>query len=226
MFLPIGLAVAGVGFFATYMAAKFRAPVARTIDYEVPVSKGGAFVSNVTIPKEFLPKAKAAQVPFIVAAASKWAKIRGIPLVEVLATIQVESSGNPKAWANTAKEDSRGLMQVNVNAWAPKLKAAGFTPEDLWDIDKNIQIGTEIYGNYRKTVENLIAQSGKPQPEPVHVIVRQYYRGPVAVKNAILAGRNAATVFANSDAAAGRGNSVNNWKLAISRADGVASAVG
>lgn len=226
MFVPIALAVAGVGFFATYMAARSKLPPARTIDYDVPVTKGGVFVANITIPKEFLPRAKAAEVPLIVAAAKKWADKYGVPVAEVLATIQVESNGNPKAWANTAKEDSRGLMQVNINAWASTLKSLGYAPDDLWKIDVAIQVGTKIYANYRKKVVGAIAASGKTQPEPVHVITRQYYRGPAAVINAIKAGKDASTVFAASDARAGRGNSVNNWKMAMNQAVGVASAIG
>lgn len=226
MLVPIGLAVAGVGFFAVYMAARSRVPAARTFDYNVPVTKGGAYVANITIPKAFLPRASAAQVPLIVASATKWAKAKNIPVAEVLATIQVESNGNPRAWAKNDKEDSRGLMQVNVNAWASTLKRFGMTVEDLWDIDKNIQVGVEIYANYRQKVVDAIVKSGKAQPEPIDVITRQYYRGPATVLKAIATGKNAAHVFANSDAAAGRGNSVNNWKMAMNTANSVVSTIG
>lgn len=80
-------------------------------------------------------------------------------------------------------------MQVNINAWKPLLAANGMTVDDLYDIDKNIQIGTYIYAKYRKEVQNLIAQSGVRQTMPIGTITRLYYKGPKYVSDAIRAGR-------------------------------------
>lgn len=152
----------------------------------------------------------------IINSARKWAQTRGIPLQEVLATILVESSGKPRARAFTAKEDSRGLMQVNINAWAPYLKQLGMTVEDLWDIDKNIQVGTYIYAKYRAEVQNLIAKSGCPQSAPIDVLTRLYYKGPAYVKSKILACKDASKPYVGADKA------IANWHAAMSKVSAVA----
>lgn len=209
MLIPLALALAGVGFGAVLWAVR-RAPAGKTISYSTPATPaGGGYVSTSIIPKGFTAE--------IIASARKWAKIRGVPVQEILATIYVESRGNPKAWANLATEDSRGLMQVNVNAWASKLQARGYSLDDLWDIDKNIEIGSEIYANYRNTVKSLIAQSGVPQSASIDVLTRLYYKGPAYVKKKILAGEDASSPYKNAEAA------VNNWKVAMDLVRGVTS---
>lgn len=209
--LPLVLALAGLGFGAVLWAAK-RAPSGRVISYTTPATPaGGGYVSTTIIPKGFTPE--------IIASAIKWARIRGVPAQEILATIYVESRGNPRAWANLATEDSRGLMQINVNAWKNKLEARGYSLDDLWDIDKNIEIGSEIYANYRNTVQNLIAQSGVPQAAGIDVLTRLYYKGPAYVKKKILAGEDASSPYKNADKA------VENWKVAMDLASKVTSSV-
>jgi soluble lytic murein transglycosylase-like protein len=208
--IPLVLALAGIGFGAVYFAARRRV-VGKTISYTTPSSaSGGGYVTTSLIPKGFTAE--------IIASAVKWAKIRGVPAQEILATIYVESRGNPRAWANLSTEDSRGLMQVNVNAWASKLQARGYSLDDLWDIDKNIEIGSEIYANYRQTVQNLIAQSGVPQSAPIDVLTRLYYKGPAYVKKKILAGEDASRPYRDAEKA------VNNWKVAMDLVRGVTSA--
>jgi hypothetical protein len=186
-----------------------RTPAGQTITYATPATPAGGYVATTIIPKGFTPE--------IVASAVKWARARGVPAQEILATIYVESRGNPKAWANLSTEDSRGLMQINVRAWGSKLAARGYTEDDLWDVDKNIEIGSEIYANYRKTVQNLIAQSGVPQSAPIDVLTRLYYKGPAYVKSKILAGEDASRPYKNAEAA------VNNWKVAMDLASRVTS---
>lgn len=205
--IPIALALAGVGFAAVLLAVK-RAS-GQVISYETQAPKAEVYVSTTSIPKGFTPQ--------VVASAVKWAKARGVPVREILATIYVESRGNPRAWANLATEDSRGLMQVNVNAWKPLLAKYGYTTEDLWDIDKNIQVGSEIYATYRQKVQSLIAQSGVPQVAPIDVLTRLYYKGPAYVQKKILAGQDASSPYKNAEAA------VANWKVALTIADQVTS---
>jgi hypothetical protein len=212
--LPLVLVVAGVGFAATLAAAVARKRSAgATISYEPTAtslpSVRSAYVSNITIPKGFTPE--------VVASVKKWSAARGLPEREVLATIYVESRGNPKAWANLSTEDSRGLMQVNVRAWAPKLVQYGMTVDDLWDVDKNIMIGTLIYKQYRDNVIKWIQQSGKPQSAPIDVLARLAYKGPAYVQKKILAGLDASRPYKNAEAA------VANWKVAMTIADQVTS---
>lgn len=208
MLFPAILAVAGLGFTALLVAAKRRAPGA-TISYEPSTSTSGGYMPSVTIPKGFTPE--------VIASTRKWAAARGVPMQEILATIYVESRGNPRAWANLSTEDSRGLMQVNVNVWGPKLAQYGMTTDDLWDADKNIMIGSLIYKQYRDNVISWIQQSGKPQSAPIDVLARLAYKGPAYVQKKILAGEDASHPYKNSDAA------VANWKVAMSVANQLTS---
>jgi hypothetical protein len=211
--LPIILAAAGVGFTAVLLSTFMKkSSVGKLISYQTPTAKtSGGYVSSVTIPSWISTE--------ILTSARKWAKARGVPLREILATIYVESRGNPRAWANLSTEDSRGLMQVNVRAWASKLSSYGMTVDDLWDIDKNIMVGSDIYAKYRNEVLNLIAQSGVPQSASIDVLTRLYYKGPAYVKKKILAGEDASHPYANAEAA------INNWKVAMAMVDPVSSLV-
>lgn len=216
---PAVLVAVGLGFLV--VMARTKKAIERTIQYDSPTPGEVRVpsVGTVTIPAAFLPRATTQQLPQILASAQKWAKVRGIPFQEVLATIQVESQGNPKAWANLSTEDSRGLMQINIRTWASKLASYGMTVDDLWIIDKNIQVGTDIYAAYRKTVQNLIVQSGVPQSAPIDVLTRLYYKGPVYVKKKILAGLDASRPYKDAEKA------VANWEMAMNYASGVTSRV-
>lgn len=165
-------------------------------------------MTTTTIPKQLTPE--------IIASARKWAQARGIPAQEVLATILVESSGNPRAWANKANEDSRGLMQVNIRAWSSFLSQNGLTVEDLWDIDKNIMVGTYIYAKFRNDVQALIAKSGCPQTVPIDVLTRLYYKGPAYVQKKILACQDASSPYKDADRA------IANWQTAMNKVSAVA----
>ena len=202
--LPLLLGAVGVGFAVILIAARKSMS---TISYDPQLPASGGYMTTITIPKQLTAE--------IIASARRWADIRGIPLQEVLATILVESSGNPRAWANKANEDSRGLMQVNINAWKSLLTQNGMTVDDLWNIDKNIQIGTYIYAQYRKAVADLIAKSGVPQAAPLDALTRLYYKGPAYVKSKILAGKDASSPYKDADKA------LANWKLAMGKVSAV-----
>jgi hypothetical protein len=90
------------------------------------------------------------------------------------------------------------------------------TVDDLWNIDKNIQIGTYIYAKYRQDVQNLIAQAGCPQSAPLDVLTRLYYKGPAYVKKKILACQDASNPYKNADVA------VANWQSAMTKVSAVA----
>lgn len=114
----------------------------------------------------------------LVASANKWAKARGIPALDVLTTILLESRGNPKAHALSPKEDSRGAMQVNIRAHGDLLKKLGYTPDDLYRLDVGIEVGTALLASKRKKVMELIKQSGRTQEYTPDVLTRLYYAGP------------------------------------------------
>lgn len=123
--------------------------------------------------------AAAAKMPAdVLAAARKWSAAREIPLVEVMATILLESRGNVKAHAKTDKEDSRGPMQVNVNAHKSLLDLLKMRPDDLFTADRGIEAGTHIYAAYRRAVSELVAASKVPQFHPIATLTRLYYASP------------------------------------------------
>jgi hypothetical protein len=111
----------------------------------------------------------------VLAAAAKWAAARGLPLQWVLATILRESGGDPKAQNKSAKEDSRGPMQVNVRAH-PK-----FANVNLYDADKGIEAGTEIMAGRLKTLREHLAKCAAPLAYSEDVYLRLAYALPVPV---------------------------------------------
>lgn len=153
--------------------------------------------------------------PDVLAAARKHARAKGIPLEDVLATILLESRGNPKAHLKNSKEDSRGPMQVNINAWGPLLKSKGYTASDLFDVEKGIDVGTTILGNFRKKVETEIAKSAVPlhkQAYDLGTITRMWYAGPAYTQSTLRKAKNTDDTrhfFKNSE------KYVANWQSAI-----------
>jgi soluble lytic murein transglycosylase-like protein len=204
--VPLILGATGVGFLVILFAARKRLMSAGAVISYEPTTPGGNYVTTVSIPKQLSLE--------IINSARKWANARGIPIQEVLATILVESSGNPRAWANKEKEDSRGLMQVNIRAWASLLSQNGMSVEDLWDIDKNIMIGTYIYAQYRKKVQDLLSQASCPaaRSAPVATLTRLYYKGPAYVEKMIReCGSNLQALHPYKDAE----KAVANWNNAM-----------
>jgi soluble lytic murein transglycosylase-like protein len=114
----------------------------------------------------------------VLASAKKWAKARGVALAEILATILLESGGNPKAHLVNAKEDSRGLMQVNIRAHADMVKARGYSADDLYKPDIGIEIGSLVYAQARAKVSELVKKSGVAQTHDLGTLTRLYYAGP------------------------------------------------
>lgn len=114
----------------------------------------------------------------LVASAKKWASKRGLSSLDVLTTILLESRGDPKAHALTAKEDSRGAMQVNIRAHGDLLKKLGKTPDDLYTLDVGIEVGTYLLAQKRAKVLELIKQAGRTQEYTPDVLTRLYYAGP------------------------------------------------
>jgi soluble lytic murein transglycosylase-like protein len=150
----------------------------------------------------------------ILASAQKWAVFYGLPVSWVLATIFLESKGDPRAHAKTAKEDSYGLMQINVRAAGQKLASLGVKREQLWDPDTNIRVGTAILRDAYDAVSRLLAHA-PAQSLPVDAITRLYYAGPRHVQRALSAGRDASASFKNAARYA------SNWKLAMAQVSGV-----
>jgi soluble lytic murein transglycosylase-like protein len=119
----------------------------------------------------------------VVASARKWAKTRGVPLAEILATILLESGGNPKAHLLNDKEDSRGLMQVNVRAHGDMLKSRGYSADDLYQIDKGIELGSLVYAQARARIGELVKKCPAPQTHDLGTLTRLYYAGPKYVQS-------------------------------------------
>lgn len=117
--------------------------------------------------------------PEVLASAKKWAAKRGVPLNEILATILLESRGNPKAHLLNDKEDSRGLMQVNIRAHGATLKKLGYTPDDLYKVDVGIEVGSLLYAQARAKVADLVKKCKAPsQAHDLGTLTRLYYAGP------------------------------------------------
>lgn len=112
------------------------------------------------------------------ASAYKWAKARGIPVIDVLTTIVLESRGDPTAHALSDKEDSRGAMQVNIRAHGDTIKKLGYTPDDLYKLDVGIEVGTYVYAAKRKAVLDLLAKTKRTQEYDPATLIRLYYAGP------------------------------------------------
>jgi hypothetical protein len=156
--------------------------------------------------------------PEVYAAAKKWATARGLPLQWVLATIQVESSGNPRAHASTANEDSYGYMQLNWGSSAIRSLAESYgvtTPDRLMDPDTNIMLGTLVLRTYLDNVLSWLG--GAPPPAPLDQIVRLAYKGPALVKSALAAGKTDPSTFYKN-----AGQAVQNWNVAMTKASAVA----
>lgn len=140
----------------------------------------------------------------VIASAKKWAAKRGVPALDVLTTILLESRGNPQAHALSDKEDSRGAMQVNIRAHGDLIKRLGYVPDDLYKLDVGIEVGTAIYAAHRAKVMELIKQSGRQQQYTPDVLTRLYYAGPKYATAWILKG----THFKNME------TYVDHWKEA------------
>jgi hypothetical protein len=119
--------------------------------------------------------------PEIIGLAKTWSQKRGIPASEVLATILLESRGKTTSHLLTDREDSRGLMQVNIRAQGDLLASAGYTPEDLYIPAVGIEIGTLVYSKARSKIMSLVAKCKAPQAHDVGTLTRLYYAGPAFV---------------------------------------------
>jgi hypothetical protein len=142
-----------------------------------------------------------------VQSASKWAKRRGVPLEWVLATIIVESRGNPRA-AGDSGGRSVGLMQVNTVAHAAEMASAGVSRDRMFNPDTNIEWGTKYLSEFKNDVlKNL---GGRTPPIPLDWIVRLAYKGPATVYSALRRGESPANISWAPDALA-------NWRAAMSK---------
>jgi len=144
----------------------------------------------------------------IVNLARTWAKKRQLPLDWVLATIQLESGGNPKAANISSNERSLGLMQVNVNVHRDRLARHGLVEEHLYDPNIAIMVGTEILAEFKAGVERLLG--GKPPPIPLDQLVRVAYKGGLGAAKRVLAGAPPSP------------ETVARWQGAVSRYAGIA----
>jgi soluble lytic murein transglycosylase-like protein len=147
----------------------------------------------------------------IVASAARWGAYYGIPWQWIVATIIVESRGNPAAVGDQGR--SRGLMQINYGANTALLQQLGVTPDQLFDPDTNVRVGTAFM---RAAYDRILkALSGRQPPIPVDVLLRLYYRGPSLVLSALAAGRNPLDSFSDGQVSA------SNWRAALNQTSAV-----
>lgn len=175
LFMGLGLGVVG-------MALAVSRPAYATEEW-IPKTKGKAMGKTL---RDAAKKLSAE----VVASARKWAKERALPLADVLTTILLESRGNPKALAKNAKEESRGLMQVNIRAHADTIKKLGYTPDDLYTIDGGIAVGTYLLASKRKAVQALLAKTKRKQEYDLGTLTRLYYVGPKYAEAWIMKGQH------------------------------------
>lgn len=161
----IGVGIAGV------VLAIARESMA-TVNWDIAGKKSGKGMART------LKEAASRLSADVRASATKWAKARNLPVIDVLTTILLESRGDPKAHALSDKEDSRGAMQVNIRAHGDTIKKLGYSPDDLYRLDVGIEVGTYLLAAKRKAVLDLIAKAGRQQEYDVATLTRLYYAGP------------------------------------------------
>lgn len=174
---------AGLGLGVIGMAMAVSRPAYATEEW-LPKKKGMKSMGNTLL------NAAKRLSPEVVATARKWAAARALPLADVLTTILLESRGNPKALAKNAKEESRGLMQVNIRAHAATIKKLGFTPDDLYTVEGGIAVGTYLLASKRKAVQALLAKTKRKQEYDLGTLTRLYYVGPKYAEAWILKGQH------------------------------------
>ncbi|MBV8721700.1 MAG: transglycosylase SLT domain-containing protein [Candidatus Eremiobacteraeota bacterium] len=135
-------------------------------------------------------------IQYAVQAARKY----GVPWQWVLATIIVESSGNPRA-AGDADGRSVGLMQVNV-------VANNLPRESLFDPKTNIDWGTKLMAQFVAQIRGALG--GRTPPIPLDEIMRLSYKGPATVLAALRRGENPAAISWAPTA-------LQNWRAAMAR---------
>jgi hypothetical protein len=123
----------------------------------------------------------------ILRSARKWAEARNLPLEWVLATIMLESSGKPNVVGDSGK--SYGLMQIHVPAHGPRLAKHGITDfAQLFDVDTNIKIGTEIMRDFLDIIVKLKAAKKWPNDLPEEDLIRVAFKGGKGAVTAVLSG--------------------------------------
>ena len=132
--------------------------------------------------------------------ADKAARANGVPLEWVLATIIVESRGNPNAQGDADKR-SVGLMQVNVVAHANEVTRA-----QMLDPAQNIAWGTRYLAQFKDDV--LKALGGRAPPAALDELTRLAYKGPKPVEDTLRAGGNPLNLSWAKAA-------INNWRQAM-----------
>lgn len=153
-----------------------------------------------------LDKAFAARIAPYMPLVRKWAKARGLPVAWVVATIKVESGGNPAAMNYRPPiETSYGLMQINTIPYGERFGVTG--PELIANPGKSIEIGTLLMRERLDKIKSIL--KGRTPPIPLDQILRISYPGPEYLYAALRAGRDPRTAYV------GAMNTVANWQEAL-----------
>lgn len=110
--------------------------------------------------------------------AEYWAAYYGVPVAWVLATIKIESNGDPNETGDFQLHPqgaSVGLMQVNSVAHADRLRRHGMNRESLFDPNNGVQIGTEILRESLDKIQQALLRYSTVAP--LHNLVTLDYQG-------------------------------------------------
>ena len=121
--------------------------------------------------------------------AERWAVYYSVPVAWVLATIKIESGGNPNLTGDG--ERSIGLMQVNSVAHADRLRRHGMNRESLFDPNNGVQIGTEILRESLDKIQQALLRYSTLAP--LHNLVTLEYQGQ-RVRTALARGEDPRTM--------------------------------
>jgi soluble lytic murein transglycosylase-like protein len=152
------------------------------------VAGAGAAIAYLHHPN-YAKIAAATKIPVAgVQSAWKWSRVRGLPFAWVLATIIVESGGNPRSQGDAGGK-SKGLMQVNTEVHAKDKDwiAAGVHPDDMFNIDKGVEWGTKVMKEILGELDDVLKSHHVKTSRDVSL--RLSYKGPSTVKKTIIAGR-------------------------------------
>jgi soluble lytic murein transglycosylase-like protein len=145
----------------------------------------------------------------IVALAQKWGKVRGLPTQWILATILVESSGNPNAKNLVGNDRSYGLMQVNMLAHGDRLAQYGVDAQKLLEPDTNIGWGSLILREAYDAASKLAPQV---PTIPLATLTRLVYNAG--------AGKVGKVIAAGGDPRSITPQGVANWNKALAALSG------
>lgn len=111
----------------------------------------------------------------VAASIHRHTRTKGISPELVVALIEIESGGDPRA---VSPKEAVGLMQVHYPVWG---KALGVSYDELFEVDTNIRAGVQILNHYLERYDDLTvalaAYNGNPRSRRyARKVLRAYSR--------------------------------------------------